>query len=82
MLILKHLERNYHLLTGPIYTLIDAQIAYDSFLGKFNTILNSTIHLVQKLVKCYSKSNKPWVCSAIKIIYSSQKLALSKLFKK
>ena len=29
-----------------IYTLTDAQIAYDSFLSKFNTILKSTISLV------------------------------------
>ena len=66
---------------SDIYTLTDAQIAYDSFLGKFNTIINSTIPLVQKRVKCYSKSNKPWIRSVIKKIDSSHKLALSKLFK-
>ena len=48
-----------------IYTLTDAQIAYDSFLRKFNTIHNSTIPLVQKRVKCYSESNKPWISSTI-----------------
>ena len=39
---------------SDIYTLTDVQIAYDSFLGKFNTILNSTIPLVQIRVKCSS----------------------------
>ena len=49
-----------------IYTLTDAQIAYESFLGQFNAILNSTIPLVQKRVKCYSNSNKLWVSFEIK----------------
>ena len=51
---------------SDIYTITDAQSAYESFLDRFNTILNSTMPLVKKRVKCYSKSNKPWVSSAIK----------------
>ena len=50
------------MLISCLFTLI----AYDSFLGKSNTILNFTISLVQKRVKCCSKSNKLWVSSAIK----------------
>ena len=43
--------------SSDIHTLTDVKIAYDSFLGKFNTILNSTIPLVQKLVNSLYRNN-------------------------
>ena len=40
--------------------------AYDSFLNKFNALLDINIPIVRKTFKTYSKDHKPWITSGIK----------------
>ena len=50
---------------SDINNLSNANQAYDCFLSTFNNAINVAIPMVQKRVKCYSKTNKPWVTPAI-----------------
>ena len=43
----------------------NANQAYNCFLSKFNTAINLAMPMMQKRVKFYSKTNKPWVTPAI-----------------
>ena len=39
--------------------------AYDSFINKFNTLLDINIPIVHKTFKTYSNDHKPWITSGI-----------------
>ena len=58
-------ERVFFIDWSDINNLTNANQTYDCFLSKFNTAINLTMPMGQKRVKCYSKTNKPWVTPAI-----------------
>ena len=59
----------------------NTNVAYDTFLNKFNTIFNKLMPVVNKRVRAYSDAQKPWISSGL-IKSISKKLSVQELFKK